>query len=511
MAGLLDSLSDPNGADPAAGLLSFLASLQKNAPPSQTGPMPSDVAQYSQPAMASAPVFAGSPVAAPAQNAQASPLDTAQYPFGPVGAPSQANAQMTGPVPAVSAPPVASQPAAQPSAAGPGIGSNLMTGYENLRHGGGLIGSVVAALTGQRNDPYGIAQQQQAQAANLTARALVAKGVDPAVARAAVQPGNTEFLKTLIAQTFGPSKRTFQHYKDANGNEIAGVFDPDASDAQSSFTPISAPPSSPSAPTTIEELRAKDPALAAQAEAVHEGRLPFPTASRVNPQQQRLRDVVATIWPDFDANVSRTRQKFQAEYGSTTPNSVGGQKILMGTALGHLGELAESATKMNNSSGFGLAPVGHFINRVENTTTTNSANAVALEDKAAKFSGEVGKLYSGSQGGGVQEREETRSRFSPNNTPQEMAAALEASRDLILSKQRALEAQAESIYGPEGAQKFDFVGPEGRAALERIEKAIVKLRGGNPEGGATPAKTSKPAVVIQNGHTYNLQPDGSYK
>jgi hypothetical protein len=39
---------------------------------------------------------------------------------------------------------------------------------------------------------------------NVTAKALLARGIDPQAVNAAVQPGNGELLKNLIAQAFGP-------------------------------------------------------------------------------------------------------------------------------------------------------------------------------------------------------------------------------------------------------------------------------------------------------------------
>jgi len=192
MAGLLDALFP---ASDGGGLLDFLKrNAQMQAMPSG---LPSDQADYGAPA-------APGPMAAPQQAAvgQPIPLDNARWPFGPIGAPSQANAAMPAPAPAA---PAAAIPAA-PAAPSPGLGDHLMAGYQNFRHGGGLIGSLVAGVTGQRNDDKAVAAQQAAQAQNLTVRSLIAKGVAPERAFAAVQPGNGEMLKTLVAQHFGGPK-----------------------------------------------------------------------------------------------------------------------------------------------------------------------------------------------------------------------------------------------------------------------------------------------------------------
>lgn len=124
---------------------------------------------------------------------QPSPLDTAQWPAGPVGAPSQAMAQMP-------APQAMPQPVAQPQITG--VGDHLAAGAQSFAGSGGkiipsLLNGLAGLMTGQRQDPAGRA----AQAQNQTARALVAKGVEPQIAMAAIN--SPELMKTLITQHFG--------------------------------------------------------------------------------------------------------------------------------------------------------------------------------------------------------------------------------------------------------------------------------------------------------------------
>lgn len=228
------------------------------------------------------------------------------------------------------------------------------------------------------------------------------------------------------------------------------------------------------------------PDRARTVQAMIEGRMPPPSTTAMrSPATMQLIDAANAIDPNFDATTWKSRSTFNQQFGSQTPSSIGGQKVLMGTALGHLGEVAESAAKLSNTDGLGLAKAGHLANYFKNQTTGQAAIANALEDKVAKFSGEVGKLYSGSQGGGVHEREDTRNRLGSNLTSAELASGLEASRDLILSKQKALEDQASTIFGPEGAKKFDFIGPEGRDAIKKIDESIMRLRGQNPSASPT--------------------------
>jgi hypothetical protein len=248
------------------------------------------------------------------------------------------------------------------------------------------------------------------------------------------------------------------------------------------------------------------PDRAKTVKAMIEGRMPPPSTTAMrSPATMQLIDAANAIDPGFDATTWKSRSTFNQQFGSQAPSSIGGQKVLMGTALGHLGEVADSAAKLDNVNGLGIAKVGHLANYVKNQTTDQAAIANALEDKVAKFSGEVGKLYSGSQGGGVHEREDTRNRLGSNLTAAELAAGLEASKDLILSKQKALADQASTIFGPEKSQKFDFIGPEGRDAIAKIDNAIAKLRGQAPADTASAAPTANGQRKTSTGISWSIQ------
>lgn len=240
--GLLDALF--SGDSGSGGLLDFLRQngLNQNT---NTGIGPND-ASYAQAGAPSPLMGQPSPIFAPQQ---ASPLDNAQWPAGPIGAPSQANAQIPQqpppivpaqpqgglPVPAPQAGPLAPAPQnnAPPQApANPlaGLSSFLnraSDGLQSVAQGGTLQG----AITGNYTDP----KSQAAQVANVTAKALIAKGVDPQVAMAAVQPGNTEMLKTLVDANFKP--------KDPMNLGSGYILPPGATKATRLFTPDDKTPS----------------------------------------------------------------------------------------------------------------------------------------------------------------------------------------------------------------------------------------------------------------------------
>lgn len=204
--GLLDALfSQSQGG----GLLDFLRSGTQNQ---QFGSgLQTDQAQYGQPlnamAQAPAPIF---------QNNQPSPLDNTQWPAGPAGAPSQANAQMpAAPQPQYTAP-------AQETSGGLGAG---LSGFVGNLHTGPL-GAIMGGIAGAAglHDPQ---TKAQAQIQNQTLQALVQKGIDPVTARAAI--GNPEMLKELVKQAYGPQTVTplgNGYVADKNG-KITRAYEPE--------------------------------------------------------------------------------------------------------------------------------------------------------------------------------------------------------------------------------------------------------------------------------------------
>jgi hypothetical protein len=191
MAGILDLLTGQGGGQ-QQGLLDLLrASALNQAMPSG---LPSDTADYGRTAPMS---FA--PAQSPPQIAganQPSPLDTAQWPAGPVGAPSSANAAVP-PKPALMSPAPQSAPAA--AAPSPGLGDRLSAGLSNVQQSSGLIPSLINGISGFATGQPSV---QSAQTAN--ERALLAKNIDPAAIAAA--RGNPDLMKALFAQAYGEPK-----------------------------------------------------------------------------------------------------------------------------------------------------------------------------------------------------------------------------------------------------------------------------------------------------------------
>lgn len=410
----------------------------------------------------------------------------------------------TPPAPLTQAPPATQSPLLGQQAQEPSMSDRLSAFAHNPSGAHGLIPKLLDAFTGLstgvRTDPQGIAMAQL----NATYDALRKSGVPDATARAAAL--NPEILKTVASNYFDTKPQFGVIGQNQMGVNQYGFIRPN----QEKVTPVNGESVGGGASGGIDPSLTGDaflkavsdnpqlgPGKANMIKAIAEGRQPYPSGFLLKtPFGQWLTTAVGQYEPGLDATLIGQRATFNRQMGSSSPSSVGGQKTLMGTALGHLSELADAASSLGNSSGLlptsvpGSSYLAHGINKFENTSVEQSAKVNALNDAVQKFAGEVGKLYSGNAGGGVGEREETRSRFSGNLTPQEMAASLEMSKALIQSKLQALENQQDQIFGKNNKARVDFLGENGRAALAKIDATIAKLRGGSsaaPASGGIPS------------------------
>jgi len=385
----------------------------------------------------------------------------------------------------------------QPPGQLPGLFERLQAGATNFTSGGnpiaGLINSIGGFATGVRTDQQGV----QMQMARNVYDALVPKLGPQGAMLAASNPqlwAQTRPKFGVVGQNqlgisqygfIDPVSQTVKTANPTGATGIGGAIDPNLTG--DAFL------------KAVSENPQLGPGKAALIKAIAEGKQPYPTGYLLKtPFGQWLVTALGQYEPGVDATTIQKRATFNRQMGSATPGSVGGQKTLMGTSLGHLAEVADRAVELNNSNGWGIAPLGQLMNYAKNKVSTeNAAVANALNETVDRFSGEVGKLYSGSAGGGVTERAQTKSRFGESMTPAQAAGALEASRDLILSKLLALENQQDQIFGPDSKNRVDFLGENGRAALAKINEAIARLKGIQP-AQATPT-TAPQSVTLPQG------------
>lgn len=420
---------------------------------------------------------------------------------------SSANRQPVAATPAYQPPGVAS-PATAPvaSAEEPSmfgrLGGSIMNGLKNnsatlLALGAGFAGApnigqgisraAAAALPATQVD---LKNRTSLQSQSAAYQAMIAAKVPPNLALAALT--NPEIMKSVTANYLGDRKAEIKVVKDSLNNERLVAVNPydltskdiTASGEGGAATGVAAaaqlePKYDPVTGRDEAFLQSLDPLTQSTVKSIADGK-----AGTTGRNLQKYLPYVARYENGFDQARYNERNKFHTELGSTSPSTAGGQITLIPTALGHLADVAEHMAKLQNVNGLGIAKVGHAVNAVANQTTGNAATANALNDAVAKFSGEVGKIYSGSQGGGVHEREETRARLGPNLTAAEQIEALKTSRDLLQSKIDAVQARADAVLGQ--GHKVDAVGKVGRDAIERIDRAIAVLSGEKKPTAAAP-------------------------
>lgn len=529
--GLLDSLfsNDASGG----GLLDF---IRNNALNQQFGGgLPSDQAQYGAPAntMAQAPIL-------PQQNAPQPPAAPQQP---PAVIPAQQQTPSPLPQPATQpSQPQSMPPPAQPS--GPGIGDRISSSLQSFANSGGplpaIANGITSLMTGQRTDPTGVAQQQAAQTGNLTARALIAKGVDPQIAITAVQPGNTEMLKTLVTQTFGPKTvtslgngyayhpdtgKTTREYEPDDKFQHVNIKNPDGSETPQAFDPstgkYSGAPPAPAGRFAVDDsltgqarmdaLKAADPDYARRIQSMVNGDIPLPTGvAALKPNADRMiKDVLAvdgsTSASDF-ATRAATRKDYASGIASRVTKSIN-------TTIGHFATLDQSIDKLGNYTYFpSVSNAIHDAYGSNLDPAYQKAKATFETNKEAAVK-ELDFALSGGHSS-VSGSAELREKFNRADSPDALHAAVTEAMSLL---EKRLQSHAKAFNEGTKSQRDeqDFLYPENRTAFNKLTgsqdtstgQPVPGISGAAPTGSAS----TKPATVTQNGHTYNLQPDGSYK
>lgn len=170
-------------------------------------------------------------------------------------------------------------------------------------------------------------------------------------------------------------------------------------------------------------------------------------------------------------------------------------------AIDHLGTAEEIGKALQTNDVTAL-------NRIKNAVQQQFGYEGQLDFNFAKkiVGDEITKSILGSGAGTGQDRQDIQAAFSAANSPQQLSGVVKTAKRLMAGQLRGLKQQYEQTTGQ---RDFD----------ERLsEQARGELEGlsGPPQSGGRSVEPggsnwSKPKQVIQNGHTYELQPDGSYK
>lgn len=548
MPGILDLLTGQSGG---GSLLDFLRANALNPNLNVGGGLPSDVANYGQAPGPMPPMSLAGPRAAPdappaAPPAiiganQPSPLDGAQWPAGPVGAPSSANASLSmGPKPApmsfVAPPaPVAPPPVA---ASSPGLGDRLSLGVKgmlgNIGLGpiGAIAGGLGAAVSGSPTDPATIELQKTAKLQNATATALIAKGADPVSVQAAMQ--SPELMKALITQHYGP--QTVQalgngYVADKNGN-VRRAYEPDDkfkvqqtgedgmgrktfqlfNPADGTIKPLPGAAAGADAggglgdtsKTGAEYLATVPPAQRGTVQGMIDGTIQPPTSmAAAKPYWQAMIAAAKQADPTFDESNWAARRKMRVDIASSVNSSMGGILANGKSAFEHLKTYSDKLADVGNYNGPDvpggalLADAGNFVgNRMLPTAGTRDKIAGA-NSAGLKYGQESTKFYAGSGGGAEERMSALHSNDARSTTAAAQAGFLQTEKELMLGRLQEKEKQIRDTLGDVYLQQHPVVTPDLQRTVAAIDANIAKLRGtAAPAARASGAVTGKTSSGI---------------
>jgi hypothetical protein len=359
--------------------------------------------------------------------------------------------------------------------------------FDRVHNGGSLIGSLFQ---------NGTAQQQNLKAQyDATRQALIANGISDRQANstALLSVLNPEAAKTILPELL-TNKTELKMVKDAAGGEHPYSWN----SREQTFKPVGADGETnggltggfgmyakgvsqiDSSKSGEDYLNQYSPEVKDAAKAWLRGDI-LPTG---NARQQTIASLGKTVGikyaadlgiPASDALYSEKR-KYRTELGSNSPNTAGGQSKAFNQGISHLTALADNLEKLDNSNGLGIPVLAQGVNAIRQGVSNNQA-AIADEAKSIgqTVAGEVGKLFSGSAGGGVHERELTRERFDTAKSKPQLAAALRATVETMQGGLSALEANRDRILGANSG--VDLVTDDTRKNIAKIQGVIDRLDG----------------------------------
>jgi hypothetical protein len=540
--GLLDSLF----SNDSGGLLDF---LRNNALNQQfSSGLPSDQAQYGQPqysppmqAIPQAPQRGNQPspldsaswpygpIGAPQRGAQPSPLDSAQWPYGPNGAPSQANAQMPPQQPMQGqfpqGLPAQNQPQA-PQGLPPALGGqpqggffdSLNTGLQSLGNGGSIIG----ALTGNRTDPQSLAQQNLRAEYEATRRALIENDVPErqASSTAMLAVMNKDAGKVVLPELLSNKQKYGVISEDPLEGKKYGFIDErahtindrpiDSTGASSGGQPqglnatIDRIASMRTAGATREELLKQIPtAYRDDVEALVTGKAIPANMGRAQ-IRGTLNILAHAVDKNYDEQMIPARVQMRKDFAGEGKN---------GQAIGAFNTVQEHIEKASNA----LDRLQKFqsqyptINSISDWTRTSlNSNPEARDamkeyrDSMNAVDHEIGNAYNNGGHLSDADRQTWQRLMDFNASPDVLQRGLADYVHLLNGKRNSLNTMYQSTFG-ENAPTIN------KTKNEQITKLVDSRLPGYAKDGGSSGASSKPQSVVQNGHTYMLQSDGSYK
>ncbi len=241
-------------------------------------------------------------------------------------------------------------------------------------------------------------------------------------------------------------------------------------------------------PDLMAALQKSQPGLAARAQAIIEGRAPYPTSSRINSEDMLLKKLVPLIDPTFETGNSGARIKVRNEFTAGGQNTPAGMITSGNTAIQHLGELARASEKIGgvNNAWIATGPLNKANAAIEGMK--NNPDLVEYNNALGRFAEEATKFYRGI-GGNESDIKRALEDLGPGQSPEARMRAIRAQAELMHSKINALQDRWHQGMGPLVGD-FNIVHPESQTALDFINSLN---KSGESTGAAPNVAPAAPA------------------
>lgn len=317
----------------------------------------------------------------------------------------------------------------------------------------------------------------------------------------------------------GPASPEYLRKKTEVGEspEFKEITNPDGSkravwiDAKNqTVTPVAgqAPPS-PTAglqgPELLDELKRSDPGLHSQVQAVLENRAPYPTGSRLNPQQQRLKELVTTADPNFNAQEYAARGKLLSSFRAGKDAD---EIKALNTVSGHLNDLSKASTELGNTN-------YPMVNSAVNWYRENTGDA-RMNRFGTALHGVVDELSKAYRGGVISDAEARgwSENINAAKSPEQLHGVIGQMADMLQSKIQASKQKYEGMG--DHAPPLQTVNAHAQEAFDRLPKLYDEIRargrGEKPMAdtgaSAKAAGTADAPIAISSQAEYDALPSG---
>lgn len=263
----------------------------------------------------------------------------------------------------------------------------------------------------------------------------------------------------------------------------------------------------------LDELKQTDPNLHSQVQAVLENRAPYPTGSRLNPQQQRLKELVTMADPNFNAQEYAARGKLLSSFRAGKDAD---EIKALNTVSGHLNDLSKAATELGNTN-------FPMVNSVVNWARENSGDP-RMNRFGTALHGVVDELSKAYRGGVISDAEARgwSENINAAKSPAQLHGVIGQMADMLQSKIQASKGKYEGMG--EHAPPIQTVNPLAQEAFDRLPKLYEEIRargrGEKPmadSASAAPSAAAAAPITVSTKQEYDalasgtsyIAPDGS--